>query len=138
MRNLLIIISLILVDQLTKSLAVFFDLRSLHFNGGVAFGYEGNLFLKFLFPILILPSFWIGISRIKDAFLRQWAIVFLISGFLSNYIERFSDQGVVDFLTIPGIGLIFNIADLYLVVAQLIFIYALKDEFLALSKKNTI
>jgi signal peptidase II len=131
----------IAVDQITKFLVVqnlelgevvpvVGDLIQFHFvkNSGAAFSI-GNAY-TWIFSILatVVTAFIIWFSRRIRSF--AWATVFglLLGGTIGNLIDRlFREPGfgvghVIDFLTIPLLPAIFNLADVSITAAMVIFL----------------
>lgn len=153
MIGLFISFVLIVVDQLTKSLAVahlkaqepivlwknVFELRYLE-NRGAAFGIMQNqrTFFLILTAVLLVIIAYIYIKRIPDEQRFIWlniiAILFF-AGAVGNFIDRFVQDYVVDFFYFCLIDFpIFNVADIYVTVAAALLIilgifYYKEDDF---------
>lgn len=127
---------LILLDQLTKSLAVthlkgqdaivlwqdIFELRYLE-NRGAAFGMlEGRqLFFLILTSVVLLVLVYLYLVRIPGERRFLWMniiAVLFFSGAVGNFIDRLVQNYVVDFFYFRLIDFpIFNVADIYVTVA---------------------
>lgn len=139
--GLIISVILIVVDQLTKYLAVtylknqsaiilwdgVFELRYLE-NRGAAFGILQNqrLFFLILTAILAVVICWIYLKRIPNERRFLWlditAILFF-SGAVGNFIDRLIQNYVVDFFYFCLIDFpIFNVADIYVTAAAFLLI----------------
>lgn len=144
-----IILLCILIDFSSKvfimSLQSNFDINSyisiyLVYNTGIAFslfdeiGASANRILSgFIFIILIILSF-ILIKSTKSSKKFFYGLTLIIGGGVSNFIDRYIDGSVVDFILIHYDNLyfpaIFNIADIFISIGTLFillsFIY--KDD----------
>lgn len=155
---LLVIISLIGLDQLTKYLVVanfayegdttpvingFFHITYVR-NSGAVFGmFQGLadtyvIFLIFISLALIIfgTMFYKTDFKDKKLFWYQLALSLLIAGALGNAIDRIFqfDHNVVDFIDFRGIwNYVFNIADICLNVGIAIFLF---DQFILDPRRN--
>lgn len=139
--GLILSVMLILLDQITKSLAVthlkeqaplvlwdgIFELRYLE-NRGAAFGILQNqrTFFLLLTSFLLLVIAYIYLIRIPKERRFIWldgiAILFF-SGAVGNFIDRLVQNYVVDFFYFCLIDFpIFNVADIYVTVAAALLI----------------
>ena len=123
------IVSLFLVDRLTKIYAVkkplendggFFDV---HINPNIAFSLPLPTII--LYPLLIIvliiiDYFWLKSLNKKSILIWPWGL--LIIGAVSNFIDRFYHQGVVDFINVPFFT-VFNLADIYISLAVIWILY---------------
>lgn len=132
---------LIAIDQLTKYLAVkylkeqpalvlwegVFELRYLE-NRGAAFGILQNqrLFFLLLTAVLSVLICWIYLKRIPEERRFLWlniTAVLFFSGAIGNFIDRFTQNYVVDFLYFCLIHFpIFNVADIYVTAAAILLL----------------
>lgn len=153
MIGLIISFVLIVVDQLTKSLAVthlkaqepivlwkgVFELRYLE-NRGAAFGIMQNqrTFFLILTVVLLVIIAYIYLKRIPDEHRFIWMDVIAIlffAGAVGNFIDRLVQDYVVDFFYFCLIDFpIFNVADIYVTVAAALLIilgifYYKEDDF---------
>lgn len=107
-------IPLFLIDIFSKLLAEIINPNNgffiLKYNPNMILGLEGNFFLQFILPIILLPTPYLlmKISKIHTPF----ALSLIYAGMLGNYIGRFSDNGVIDFINL-GFA-VCNLADMYL------------------------
>lgn len=138
--NLLWIIPLVVVDQVTKYLAVLFlkdgpvavipKVFVFHYleNKGAAFGILQNkrgLFL--LTTILVLAAviwFYSKIPDDKKYKALKVIMVFISAGAIGNGIDRLINNYVIDFLYLKIIRFpIFNIADMYVSISAVILLF---------------
>jgi signal peptidase II len=145
-----LIVVLSLIDQYTKLLAVDYlkdssdfilipGVLQLHYleNTGAAFSIlEGKqMFFAILTPILLvaLAVVLFKMPQDKKYLPLDYIIIFLIAGAIGNYIDRISNNYVVDFIYFSLINFpVFNVADIYVTCAvfalliAILFVY--KDE----------
>ena len=145
-----LIVVLGLIDQYTKLLAVDYlkdssdfilipGVLQLHYleNTGAAFSIlEGKqMFFAILTPILLvaLAVVLFKMPQDKKYLPLDYIIIFLIAGAIGNYIDRISNNYVVDFIYFSLINFpVFNVADIYVTCAvfalliAILFVY--KDE----------
>lgn len=151
----------VILDQITKSLAVTYlkdkpafvlweNIFELHYleNRGAAFGMLQNQ--KVLFVIIavimlaVISYILIKIPRTAHYFALEFLLVLIASGAVGNMIDRVSLGYVVDFFYFKLIDFpIFNVADIYvsvscvLLAVLLVFFYKDQDfAFLSRSKKK--
>ena len=128
----LLIISLILIDQITKCIVVnnfvekvgtFVASINLNINTGMALGLnEGNT-KNIIITIIILILIINFAVKQKDKIDKKTAIALCLitAGGVSNLIDRFIYKGIVDFIDLYGFP-IFNIADVYIVIGCMLLI----------------
>ena len=148
--NILIILILIFLDQITKIGAIAFlkdkadiiilkNVLQLHYleNTGAAFSLlEGKQVLFALItPILVIILMYtlVKMPKLNKYMPLNFIIVFLVAGAFGNYIDRIMNQYVVDFIYFSLINFpVFNVADCYVTVSViLLFILIMfyyKDE----------
>ncbi|MCR4566628.1 MAG: signal peptidase II [Pseudobutyrivibrio sp.] len=148
--SIVLIVALIILDQYTKHLAVSHLMNKadinlipgvlqLHYleNTGAAFSMlEGKQILfAVLTPVLliILLIILFRIPQEKKFLYLDYIIVFIIAGAIGNYIDRISNNYVIDFIYFSLINFpVFNVADIYVTVAMFFFfvliIFYYKDE----------
>lgn len=148
--NIVIILLLIFLDQITKIGAIAFlkdkpdiiilkNVLQLHYleNTGAAFSLlEGKQFLfAIITPILtvILLYTLFKMPKINKYMPLNFIIVFLVAGAFGNYIDRLMNQYVVDFIYFSLINFpVFNIADCYVTVSVILLfvliMFYYKDE----------
>ena len=139
-KNLFLFLSVIIVDQLTKYWAVkelvtswvvtSFLQFELFYNRGMSWGYfasEQYFFLIILVALLItafLAKYIYNKIKLKKP---VYAELLVLSGAISNIIDRFTYFGVVDFITLHFNGWYwptFNIADACIVIGVLLMFFA--------------
>lgn len=159
--DILVFIILVILDQLTKSLAVTYlkdrpaivlweNIFELHYleNRGAAFGMLQNQKVLFVIIAVIMLTaisyILIKIPRTKHYFALEALLVLIASGAVGNMIDRVSLSYVVDFFYFKLIDFpIFNVADIYVSVScfllAILLIFFYKDQdfaFLSLTKKK--
>jgi lipoprotein signal peptidase len=100
----------IIVDQWTKSIA-----SGLTINQGISFGlhlYGWEIFMA----ILLIVGLFLIWQSMERAVLRDFSFTLLLSGAVSNLIDRLLFAGVRDWLVLPGVMLHNNLADVLLVL----------------------
>ena len=141
--NLMIIISIFLIDRISKIYVVNIDKTlidsdlfnsaflniSLVWNSGIAFGLlsisQSNLynFITALIFVIILFLF-VLLSKAKN--LRKYSYLIIIGGGLGNLFDRIFYKAVPDFIDIHYNGFhwfIFNIADIFITFGVICLIY---------------
>lgn len=127
----------LLVDQLTKFLAISFvkplgnipivpNVFSLSFveNSGIAFGlFQGHpefwtLMITASVLCLLIGSWFFRHQSLS----HQLAFGFILGGAIGNWIDRIHFEGVIDFLNFH-IWPVFNIADSFITIGVLLFIW---------------
>lgn len=151
---------LIVLDQFTKYLAINHLMNKndiilipkvlqLHYleNTGAAFSMlEGKQVLfAIMTPILLLALFYLllRMPKQKKYMPLDYVIVFLIAGAIGNYIDRITNNYVVDFIYFSLIDFpVFNVADIYVTVAVIVLFLLIlvfyKDEDLEEIKKSLL
>ena len=151
---------LIVLDQFTKYLAINHLMNKndiilipkvlqLHYleNTGAAFSMlEGKQVLfAIMTPILLLALFYLLLCmpKQKKYMPLDYVIVFLIAGAIGNYIDRITNNYVVDFIYFSLINFpVFNVADIYVTVAVIVLFLLIlvfyKDEDLEEIKKSLL
>lgn len=155
-----LILIFILLDQFTKYLAVQHLMNKddiilipgvlqLHYleNTGAAFSLlEGKqLLFAIITPILliIMAYILIRLPQNKKYTLLNYIIVFVIAGAIGNYIDRVTNNYVVDFIYFSLINFpVFNIADIYVtcsvIALFLVILFYYKDEDLEEIKQRLL
>lgn len=140
LAGLLVTVLLIVLDQVTKHLAVthlknakaipilpdIFELSYLE-NHGAAFGIlQGQKTYFIIMTILILAILLFVYIQIPDCrryFYMRFIIVLLVSGAIGNFIDRCLNNYVIDFFYFKLIDFpVFNVADIYVTVAAILLI----------------
>lgn len=123
----LLAIILLLLDQLLKWwLLKTGNLLGFHLevikNNKFVLGYGPSIDLFFwvvIFIILVMAIF-----LMKNPKKQKIAILIMLSGAISNLIDRFARGGVIDYFNFKlGNGLYFNLADIYLLLALIYYLY---------------
>ena len=135
----IIIIVLIIFDFVTKKIifnyielnelfSIFFiiDITHVH-NYGISFGLFSGILSKWLIIFLglimvIIILFWIYQSSNE---FEKWGLIFILSGALSNIIDRVINNYVLDFIFLNYNGYYwpaFNLADIYISIGIFIII----------------
>ncbi len=158
--SIILIAVLVILDQVTKALAITHLMNKpdfvlipgvlqLHYlqNTGAAFSMlEGKQSLfAIATPIFLIVLIYILIRmpRIKRYVVLDYIIVFLIAGAIGNYIDRISNNYVVDFIYFSLINFpVFNVADCYVTVSVavllLVILFYYKDEELEEIKQSLL
>lgn len=142
-RNTIILIALIIIDQLLKfwveSKKFFVDLGivAFHFisNTGASFGMlKGSNTLLVWVSIIVLGVIMINIKHIKKE--HTYPVLLLISGLLGNLIDRIFRGFVVDFIDFK-FWPVFNLADALIVIGVAwLLIVVLRKDFAKTKKKK--
>lgn len=158
--SIVFIVILIGLDQFTKILAVNHlmgkedvvlipGVLQLHYleNTGAAFSIlEGQQWLfAVATPVLLIIMCYILIRMpaLKKYTVLDYIIIFLIAGAIGNYIDRISNNYVVDFIYFSLINFpVFNVADCYVTVSVillfLLILFYYKDEDLEEIKQSLL
>ncbi|MFR7993048.1 MAG: signal peptidase II [Lachnospiraceae bacterium] len=135
----LLTILLVVIDQVTKYLAVLYLKRqplsiaegvfSLHYfeNTGTGFGLfaDNTLGITIInFIILFVLLYWILILPAQKRYrILQIVLTFTIAGAIGNMIDRCARGYVIDFFYFELINFpIFNMADIYVTVSLIVFV----------------
>ncbi len=139
-KNILIVLSvtlLIMVDQISKSLISryvieYSDIKLipnfLNFtyikNYGAAFGIlEGKTIFFIIMTILALSYLIYELIKNKDNKYYSISLVLIISGIIGNFIDRIFFGYVRDFISFKIFDPVFNIADSFIVIGVVIFLF---------------
>ncbi|MBR5636215.1 MAG: signal peptidase II [Pseudobutyrivibrio sp.] len=158
--SIILIALLIVLDQVTKFLAVnnlmnkddfvlIPNVLEFHYleNTGAAFSLLSGKQLLFavITPILLIALVYILIRmpQVKKFTLLNYIIVFIIAGAVGNYIDRISNNYVVDFIYFSLINFpVFNVADIYVTCSVIalffVIIFYYKDEDLEEIKRSLL
>ncbi len=157
--SVILIVIFIILDQYTKSLAVTHlvegdiilipGVLQLHYleNTGAAFSLlEGKqLLFAIITPILLvfLAYVLIRLPQNKKYTLLNYIIIFVIAGAIGNYIDRITNNYVVDFIYFSLINFpVFNVADIYVtcsvIALFLVILFYYKDEDLEEIKQRLL
>ncbi len=120
------ILFFIAIDQMVKayiSISGFYVKNSeFIFNKFLDLSYSNSLFLFIILNIFLSFIFFILVSylRISEQY-KFWIVVFVMSGMVSNIIDRIIKAHVVDYIKI--FNKVFNIADIFIFTGTFILIY---------------
>ena len=107
-------LKLLALDLITKVLAYLINPQNMIFklvyNQNMVFGIEMNNFVKFGVPFFGLLWFSLFLYFIETKEQKLTYIQILGAGFVGNYICRFFDSGVIDFIVFGNY--IINVADI--------------------------
>lgn len=110
----------LIADLLSKSFAVILTpdnaVFSLAYNPNMLLSLEAPDFVKFIMPLLILPIPYLSLRFSGINSPKVLALVY--AGMMGNYLGRFSEQGVVDFINFQLF--ICNFADIYLWIGTIV------------------
>jgi len=134
-NKILVILSIILIiiDQLSKLLIMayvkapigndYFKIEVVS-NTGIAFGFNNSSNITNILLSLIVIALIIRFIKVQNERIDNKTMVVLslmISGGISNVIDRFIRGGVIDFIKIMHFP-IFNIADIFIVVGWVLLV----------------
>jgi signal peptidase II len=124
-RNTIILVGLIILDQLLKSwfetrkLFVDLGIVSLHFitNTGASFGMlQGNNALLAWVSVIVLGVILLNVDKIKKE--QALPVILILAGLLGNLIDRITRGFVVDFIDFK-FWPVFNLSDSLIVIGVL-------------------
>jgi len=152
-KAIILVLVLVALDQITKHQAFIYlkdspnisiipnVLELTYFeNTGAAFSIMDSAtffqtIMKFLTPVFFIIIMIIFYKASKDIEHRPLSIVllFILSGAIGNYIDRITNNYVIDFIYFSAINFpIFNVADIYVtlgfVIVAFIILFVYKDE----------
>lgn len=109
------------IDRLLKG---FFIDRSIACNEGIAFGAYISRWMLFASIGIVLYIFirWLTVAIIKKDILTIFGISLILSGALSNLIDRFSYGCVADYIHIIPYFPWFNVADMAIFFGGTVFV----------------
>jgi signal peptidase II len=121
------IVLLIIIDQLVKN----FILLSPNFqhtcNQGIAFGLVVPIFILSLFWISIMSYLFYLLWQNKDSLTKSIPYWLIIAGGLSNVLDRFFYNCVIDYIYFFNIS-VFNLADTFITVGVILLIFNLNKD----------
>lgn len=124
MKKFNLFITLLGLDLGTKALAFMIEPHNsffhLVYNKNMVFGLELNNMMKFGVPLLILPLFLVMASFISNKEQKSNYLQIVAAAVFGNYICRFFDCGVVDFIVLGNVNA--NLADIYAWLSYAYFI----------------
>lgn len=92
-------------------------------NTGAVFSLPVPLWIVIALTVVVFIFFvwyWLRYTQ-RSASVEQWAGVCIIVGAASNLYDRIQYHGVIDMLTVPGLGAC-NLADLYVVIGACLLV----------------
>ena len=151
-KAIILIIILVALDQITKHQAVLYlkdrpnisiipnvlELTYLE-NTGAAFSIMNSAVffqtvMKFLTPVFFIIIMIIFYKASKNIKYRSLSIIllFILSGAIGNYIDRITNNYVIDFIYFSAINFpVFNVADIYVtlgfIIVAFIILFVYKD-----------
>lgn len=136
MRLFIALLSLdFITKQVAKMLAPKNDFFYLIYNPNVIFGTDMGDLTKLLIPLMILPALYfslkyIELNRLINPAQKSMIAAIGSAGLLGNYLGRFNEVGVADFLNFQFC--VANLADIYQWAAYgLVCYYVYKNKYLA-------
>lgn len=119
--NIFWVLLIIILDQASKMVASQYGLVTI--NQGISFNLLANFFhatflAHLIFLILILLFWWQ--KRISN-----WLGVIIFASGFSNFLDRIFYEGVRDFIQVPYLNISNNLADWFVFVAMMIWLYDL-------------
>tara|TARA_B100001173_G_scaffold261439_1_gene235010 strand:- start:145 stop:642 length:498 start_codon:yes stop_codon:yes gene_type:complete len=153
--NLLIILSIFLLDRLTKLYVIYLDKISsgseiftskflnvyLIWNEGIAFGLfsfdQENLY-NYLTVIILIIVFVILFMLIKSQGIKKYALLLIFGGAIGNLCDRIYYKAVPDFIDLHINNFhwfIFNIADIFITIGVFLMILS---EFIVKDRNENI
>ena len=119
-------------------LTFFLDLTHIH-NFGIAFGLLSGLISPWILIILglLVVAFIFYLMKSASDTLEEWGLLIIISGAISNIIDRIFNGYVIDFIYFHYKAFFwpaFNFADIYITFGVLIIFYQVIMDFK--NKKN--
>lgn len=130
-RKITLVLLLIAFDQIFKLWALHGGIAIINKGIGLGILFHGFIASLFLIFLILALAIWLYFKRSQSP-----ALLFVITGGISNLLDRLFYGGVVDFITLPFMPifirnqalLIFNFADILVVAGfVLIFIDLLKN-----------
>lgn len=132
-KVLLIIITVILLDQVSKVFLLRFFPQTIYFNQGIAFGFlPSNLWIMINTIILLVILFFLLKMINKNQDIKH--LILFLAGGTSNLLDRILRGKVIDFIDLT-IFPVFNLADIYIIFGVLALILNL---FFKLPKKQPL
>ena len=148
--NLIIIISIFILDRLTKLYVIYLDkinssseifsskFLNVHliWNEGIAFGlfsFDQNNLYNFLTLFILVIIFVILYMILKSSGFKKYSLLMIFGGALGNVFDRIIYGKVIDFISLHVFDYywyVFNIADIAIVLGGLIILIDLtRDSF---------
>lgn len=153
LKAIILVLVLVALDQITKHQAFIYlkdrpNIPIIHNvleftyleNTGAAFSIMNSAtffqtIMKFLTPVFFIIIMIIFYKASKDIKHRSLSIIllFILSGAIGNYIDRITNNYVIDFIYFSAIKFpVFNVADIYVtlgfIIVAFIILFVYKDE----------
>lgn len=159
LKGVLLIFLFVLIDQVTKQLAVTFlkdssnisiikGVFSLQYleNRGAAFGiFQNQTIFLVILTVAVIALLAYGFFKLPDEkHYRpiEYTLILIVSGAIGNFIDRIINHYVIDFFYFELIDFpIFNVADCYVTVSAFLLVllcifYYKEEDFDCLTKKK--
>ncbi|MDR1240545.1 MAG: signal peptidase II [Oscillospiraceae bacterium] len=139
-RHAAIFFFIVLADQYFKFLAKNFlycseiNFRIIKFiyaeNSGISFGLFGDkkMYLVLLAVILNILAAFFYLKKFLN-YCGATPIIFILSGTISNFLDRFFYKFVVDYISVPIFPAIFNLADCFICVGTFLVIFKILKKY---------
>jgi len=111
------------LDLITKWAWGNYHFTMVVYNPNMAMGFPVNHFFKFIFPLMVVPIIIYSGLQIKNSAYRKMFFILFWSGAIGNYVGRFSEKGVIDFIHFPFTSYYFNLADVYTTILQILVLW---------------
>ncbi len=129
---------LFVIDRLIKLLLVNYSLDVfaigpinilLHFNQGAIFGIKIPRFalLVAMAVIFVIIFYWLFLAWQNKQWLEFYSLSLIFIGGLSNFLDRFYFDGVIDFISISFFP-VFNLSDIYITIGLLLLLFAWRKQ----------
>ena len=140
--NLLLIVSIFLLDRLSKIYVIYLDKKflgseifsskflniGLIWNEGIAFGilsFNERIFYNILTLIILVIILIIFLMLLKSDGIKKYSLLMILGGALGNVFDRIFAQAVPDFIDFH-VGnfhwFIFNVADIFITIGVIFMI----------------
>ena len=106
------------IDQFSKFIGrTYFDYA---INTGISFGIFSENNIWFVLLTLLILSFFLFQ---KDVLHQPIIFGIILGGALGNFIDRISFGGIIDFISLPFLPFLFNLADVFLTIGATLLVY---------------
>jgi len=143
MKKINLFMTLLGLDLFTKAIAFMIEPNNsffnLVYNKNMVFGLELSNFMKFGMPLMILPLFLVMGIFISNKEEKSNYFQIVMAAVLGNYVCRFFDCGVIDFISFGRWTI--NLADIYGWLSYAYFVKVVvfpKIHTFILSKKSVV
>lgn len=112
---------IIIFDQISKWLVLkHSSMAVINSRMFLSLNYELSIYI-YLVIFLTIVILWFTIRQVR---ISIFGISMIVAGIISNFIDRMFRGGVVDYLKLPYFhGLMFNLADVFIIIGILIYLY---------------